>query len=537
MKVLINTHSPSFNPENIVTGNTLRAYSLGEALREKNHSIKYLIQKNFIKGKRVNNKKEIIIYEDRFDFLNILKKESPDAVIFIQGENLEFLKGFDGNFLVIGDFIAPSLIEYTFQELTFEEWFFKFITRLSLSDYILCSTDRQKAYYLNLIMCSGFDIKEDRIKTLPLSAKDLKVENIDTKKPVEIVMGGVPWPWINSSKYLKKFIEILEKKGEEFKLTIFRGKYPFKIASSKYHDDFKEIETYKNVEISDFLPYSKLLKKYQKSDVAFDLFEKNLERELSFSFRNIDYLNCALPVISVDFTTMSNFIEKYDAGWIVKNMGDLDQVVDEILQFKNLKNKRKNAKKLFREKFDIEKNINTLTEIIEKGKKRKNKNTFIQIISPFIDEVIKEKANLEEEIKRTKNENHLLRKEKEKLLEHTNEKEKDLISTISVVEEQKKYIEKIEKNLDETLKLINEKDVSLKEQEHIISDLKKYSGELETKIKGKDEKIKILYEEISNLKKEISNLKEEIFSLKKLLSKKVVKIALRIDKIIKGKKN
>lgn len=522
MNVLINIHGPFYNPKKVVTGNSLRAYSLGNTLREKDFEVKYLIQKDFIKDNTKIDRNEVLIYDEKVDFIDKIRKETPDAVIFIQGENLEFLKGTKSDFIVIGDFIAPSLIEYTFQDLSFEEWFFKFTTRISQCDYLICSTERQKAYYLNLLMCSGFDIKEERIKILPISSKNINIDSNNITKPVKVVMGGISWPWIDPSKYLKRFIEIIENKSEEIELTIFKGKYPFRIKSKKYKEGFKEIETKRNVIISEFLPYSELLKKYGESHLAFDLFERNVERELSFSFRNIDYLNCGLPIISVDFTTMSGFIERYDAGWNVKDIKDLNKVVEEICDLEILKRKKKNAKKLFKEKFDIEKNIETLIEILKKGKKRKNNKNFIELFSPFFENTLSEISHLKEKVEKLEKENTFLKKEKEKLNEAFNNKEKDHISTISVVNEQKKYIEKIEENLKNSLKLINEKDISLKEQEHIIEDLKKYSIELEEKISHKD--------------KTIEELKTELEKSNDILSKKMVRFALKIDGFFRGEK-
>ncbi len=522
MKILINVHSAPFKKSSIVTGNSIRANTIGENLIENGFTVKYLIQKNFLKeGEKIKDEK-FITYEGRLDFLEIVKSENPDLIYFIQGENLEFLKGEKIDSLIIGDFIAPSLVEYHFQELSFEEWFFKFITRISMCDYILCSTDRQKAYYLNLIMCSGFPLESNRIMTLPLSGKNIEVKNPLDGEITRIVMGGVLWPWIDSRRYLLKFVEEIERGNKKVEIKIFRGKYPFRIGSMKYSSIPEEVLKKGFVKVSDFLPYEKLLKEYLNSSLAFDLFERNIERELSFSFRNIDYLNCSLPIICPDFTSMSQLIEKYDAGWVVKTPNDLEKILKEMEDQKILRKKRKNAKKLFREKFDIDKNIVVLKKILKSGSKRKKKRNFIEIFGSFSDEIFEELAEFKEEIKKLKDEVNFLRKEKEELIEKFNEKDKDHTSSVSVIEEQKKYIAKLESDLKKMIEISSEKDVNLtkqeniiKEQKRIIEEMKKYSHDLEERIK---------------------NLTFENEELKKLLSKKLVKLSLKIEGILKRKK-
>ena len=59
----------------------------------------------------------------------------------------------------------------------------------------------------------------------------------------------------------------------------------------------------------------------------------NLERELAFTTRTIEYLWAGLPVIYNNFSEISEYIKKYNAGWCIdpEDPNELAAILNEIL--------------------------------------------------------------------------------------------------------------------------------------------------------------------------------------------------------------
>jgi hypothetical protein len=63
--------------------------------------------------------------------------------------------------------------------------------------------------------------------------------------------------------------------------------------------------------------YDELLAQYRGATAALNVMAPNSERELSFSFRDVDYLAAGLPIIVGSYCEMAGLVRRYDAGWVV----------------------------------------------------------------------------------------------------------------------------------------------------------------------------------------------------------------------------
>jgi hypothetical protein len=99
----------------------------------------------------------------------------------------------------------------------------------------------------------------------------------------------------------------------------------------------------------------------------------NLERELAFTTRTVEYLWAGLPVIYNNYAELSEYIERYKAGWCVDpdNPEEIREVIKQILDNpEQLVEYSMNAQKLVRENFTCDKTIKPLVEFCRNPKKR-----------------------------------------------------------------------------------------------------------------------------------------------------------------------
>jgi hypothetical protein len=93
----------------------------------------------------------------------------------------------------------------------------------------------------------------------------------------------------------------------------------------------------------------------------------NLERELAFTTRTIEYLWCGLPVLYNDYAEVSEHIREYDAGWTVDptSEGGICGAIEEIFASpETLRRKSANAQRLVRDRFSWDKTIVPLVDFL-----------------------------------------------------------------------------------------------------------------------------------------------------------------------------
>ena len=93
----------------------------------------------------------------------------------------------------------------------------------------------------------------------------------------------------------------------------------------------------------------------------------NLERELAFTTRTIEYLWCGLPVLYNDYGEVSEHIREYDAGWTVDPESDeqLAAALEEIFcEPEAVRRKSQNAQRLVRERFTWDRTIEPLLDFL-----------------------------------------------------------------------------------------------------------------------------------------------------------------------------
>ncbi len=93
----------------------------------------------------------------------------------------------------------------------------------------------------------------------------------------------------------------------------------------------------------------------------------NLERELAFTTRTIEYLWCGLPVLYNDYGEVAEHIREYDAGWTVDPESDeqLAAALEEVFSdAAAVRRKGANAQRLVRDRFTWDRTIEPLLDFL-----------------------------------------------------------------------------------------------------------------------------------------------------------------------------
>lgn len=471
-RIMININGNLPRPGKPVVGNGLRAQQLGEALRHHQAEVRYLAQHSFFPGEPAPP--GVFLFTGRESFLARISEYQPDLLICIQGEGLELLPEQDFPVPVLADWIAPRLLEFSFQQLPLEQWLPRLVANARKADYHSCCTAEQRAYLYFLLQLAGVPLDTERVLILPLSAAAARFprRTADNPEPV-LVAGGVHWPWIQSRRFLRLAIEEMERAGRG-RLRLFGGRYLFSTDSERYQDPEAELPASERLSIEGVQSYDRLLAAYLDSDLAINLFEENAERQLAFSFREMDYLKCGLPLLCTPFSQISRFVKEYEAGWVLPALDDdtvratLRQILEQAAVPAAYS---KAARQIIRDHFDRNVTILPLLQILERLSKAEKTPVLLESAFLWSD-------HARQELERQAAENRSFREQLEEHRRLVNDyrllletKEGDLRSLQGTLEEMRREMAGRETDLQQCLALIQEKDRLLGQQESQLHQL------------------------------------------------------------------
>lgn len=355
--ILLLTHGTYFDPQQVSTGNSIRAFYLSKALVENGFDVihcfpceldQYATSIKPIPGVKTYS------YANKAELQGLIDQYDPKAILLGYWELVHDLPE-DISVPIIADVSTPRVLEVLVSGKGVDSEIDKIFEIYPRIDIFLCGNKRQRDFLLPWLMVTGFDLSERiPILNLPLSTQitDSKVAN----RELHFISGGVIYPWRNPEKYhniIRKFLR--SGKNVNGSLTILKGSYPYKNSAHE------EPTTKKFERVYPLLPYNEMSNLYTQSTIGLELSEENIEREFSQSFRIIEYLRHGLPVICNGFLEISHLIEKYNAGWVIDSPTELDGLLNSISSDPSiLIQMSKNAQKLIEENFHYQDTIDEL---------------------------------------------------------------------------------------------------------------------------------------------------------------------------------
>jgi glycosyltransferase involved in cell wall biosynthesis len=305
----------------------------------------------------------------------IFERTKPDAVLFASNwDHFNITKSLDVPLII--DLHGSRLIETTMwnNPVSTDHK----VRIFSAADCFLCAGRKQRNYFYGWLVQAGrVPADEHFIRYIPVSLSPDQPEHFyptseDTSTP-RFVSGGGWFPWQNQAKTIFAVCRAAAER-DRGNVEIFgtphetQNMSPDELPIRDIYAQVKGLaEQSPRVKVHGYIGRDALIEIYQHASVAVEAMQYNLERELAFTTRTIEYLWCGLPVIYNNFGEISEHIRDYDAGWTIDPASDeqIAEVIDEIFANPALvEQKSKNAKQLVRDRFSWDKTIQPLVDFL-----------------------------------------------------------------------------------------------------------------------------------------------------------------------------
>jgi len=319
---------------------------------------------------------------------SVIAASNPDVIIFVNPEqnNLKRHPGIP----VATDLHGPRILETTYNDNPdFQRvravFISKKIAKLTEADFITCAGTRQRFYFLAFLLATGRPMEEIEISYMPVS---LSPEVPDVHKDLEqkrLVYSGGFYPWQNAVRPLAVLDAVLRSSGQA-RLDMFGGSHNVSRDDEiNFRACLEGLKSNPHVSFHGYLPRERVLAEFASSYAAFEVMERNYERELAFTTRTVEFLWAGLPVIYNDYAELSEHIATYKAGWCV-DPADTDAIGRTIREVINnpdmVVEYGKNAQRLVSDKFTWDKSIEPLARFCANPKMLSRPTRFFRLY-PF----------------------------------------------------------------------------------------------------------------------------------------------------------
>jgi glycosyltransferase involved in cell wall biosynthesis len=319
--------------------------------------------------------RESLWYWDKQD--ELVRRVKPDAVLFASNwDHFNLSAGHD--LPIVIDLHGSRLIETTMWGNPVDTD--HKVTVLSRADCLLAAGRRQRSYFYGWLTQAGrFAADEHFIRYVPVSMDPelpvhLRGDLDDPDQPL-IVSGGGWFPWQDQSKAIfaachrvvTRNLGAVDLYGTPHDTP---NDSPRERAIRSVYRQVQALAAESpRVRVRGYVGREQLIEVYRRASVALEAMQYNLERELAFTTRTIEYLWCGLPVVYNNYGEIAEHIRDYDAGWTVDPDSDADigKALDEIFgDPAAVIRKSANAQQLVVDRFTWDKTVLPLLDFLER---------------------------------------------------------------------------------------------------------------------------------------------------------------------------
>lgn len=322
------------------TGAGLRAWGLAKGLEANGHQVHLLMPESAIGKYSAQTDLATLrpyLYsqtDNEYSLRRRLIEIEPEIVILQHWPLASSLPVKPGVPVVI-DFHGPVMLESLYQDRADYQHLFMEKLRVvaEKGNYFTCAGENQRHYFYAWLMMAGFDVREDLIGVVPVCVSPEQPKREPFTDTVHFVYGGVYLPWQDPVLPLETLLNTIEARGQG-QLDFFGGQHTFlKLPSGPFEQLKARVEGSAQAQNFGMVPHAQLIDHYRRAHVAFDLMQRNPERELAFTTRTVEYLWCGLPVVYNDYGELASYIKAYDAGWTLdpQDAGAIRAVIEQIL--------------------------------------------------------------------------------------------------------------------------------------------------------------------------------------------------------------
>jgi glycosyltransferase involved in cell wall biosynthesis len=339
---------------------------------------------------------------------NVLKTnlKSADAVL-VQGLALmKYPEIVKSNKPLIVDLYDPFMLEnlelrknQPLENQLFEYDRLLIIEQLKYGDYFLCSSERQKDFWLGMLTAVGrvnpitysnsptldclitllpFGLPKDQPLTTKKVLKGVHPQiRIDDKV---FLWGGGIWDWLDPLTPIRA-LHRLQEYEKNAKLFFMGIKHPNSaVPMSQATIDAMQLAKSlgmidDSVIFNDWVAYDERLSYLQESDAGLSIHKNHLETRFAFRTRILDYIWASLPIISTSGDSMADLVYKENLGYVVEPE-NTDSVYQAFLQIvrdtKGYEIKKRNLESV-KEKLYWENNVAGLLKFCDRPYKQADK--------------------------------------------------------------------------------------------------------------------------------------------------------------------
>jgi glycosyltransferase involved in cell wall biosynthesis len=307
---------------------------------------------------------------------DLVRRVKPDAVLFSSNwDHFNLLANHDVPIII--DLHGSRLIETTMwgNPVGTDHK----VSVLGRADCLLAAGKRQRSYFYGWLTQAGrFPRDEHLIRYIPISLSPERPQRIalDPGGPhtPHLVSGGGWFPWQNQSTAIFAACRevVLRDRGV---IDLYGTPHESPTAfpeEQAIRNVYRQIqwlaEESPRVHVRGYVGRDRLIEVYRRASVALEAMRYNLERELAFTTRTIEYLWCGLPVLYNDYGEIAAHIREYDAGWTVDPDSEtaIALALDEIFcDPAAVERKSANAQRLVRDRFTWDKTVLPLLDFLE----------------------------------------------------------------------------------------------------------------------------------------------------------------------------
>ncbi|MBN1866904.1 glycosyltransferase family 4 protein [Candidatus Sumerlaeota bacterium] len=381
MRILVVTTEPVPLPGFPTTGAGLRAWGLVQGLRSRGLDAEIAMPRDAVSSvdPEARARAEPFLF-DRENLTAHVLGRKPDVVV-MQHWGLMNRLGAEVRRPLAIDLHGPHLLERAFWgSASPERDLEQKIAALARADFLTCAGEFQRRYFLSFALQAGFDVRDPALLApIPFSVSP-ETPPAGEHAPSTFFYGGILLPWQDPSVGIETLLETLESRSEG-RLVFVAGRHPAgDVSGGRFDPIVRRLEGSERVSVRSSMTHDEFESTLRGCGVALDLMARNAERELAFTSRTVVYLAQGLPAIYNDYSELSQWIARYEAGWRLDPLDrdGLRAVLAGILDDPGeVRRRGENALRLVRERLTWDRTIDPLAAWCANPAVRAGKERFV----------------------------------------------------------------------------------------------------------------------------------------------------------------
>lgn len=330
---------------------------------------------------------ELWYCEHLFEPEIVLGRVQPDIAIFCNINTFASVRNYARDIVQIVDFHGPLHLEGLLfdaddvgesRESAAElgSRAMELVSKLRDVDYIITTCERQKYLWAAYCSLAGYSFNELSALVCPISI-DVPVLPRKPSKNMSMVFSGGFYPWQNPDRFLRAAAQYLDGVDGAV-LHIFGGPHAGLPNERHVYALIENLRQHKCVRYHGYRPTEEVMAALSEAWCALELMDRNIERELAITGRTVGFLSAGTPVAYNNYSTLSELIARYDAGWAVDttNTETIGKIIEELAAggLPLVERLSKNALTLSSAEFDRAKNMAPLVELCNGSVRKRRSN-------------------------------------------------------------------------------------------------------------------------------------------------------------------